>query len=221
RGSDARWAHDGTRIVDLADGEPKGTQLFVRWMDAEGASSQVARVSETPTDPKWAPGGESIAFVMLVPDSSLWTISLPKPPEGAKWTPAPRVVDDLHYRQDRVGYMEQGFTHLFLVPADGGTARQLTTGHWNVGARFDGVAFTGYDSTEHTHRTSDLFVAGIDGSGMRDVSHGFDRDPGDLFWAPDGKGVYFTAGDRGSINVHFADLSGGVRDATQGVQVVS
>src|SRR2546422_11250989 len=70
-----------------------------------------------------------------------WTISLPKPPEGAKWTAAPRVVDDLHYRQDRVGYMEQGFTHLFLVPADGGTARQLTTGHWNVGARFDGLVF--------------------------------------------------------------------------------
>src|SRR5438034_8321986 len=58
------------------------------------------------------------------------------------------VVDDLHYRQDRVGYMEQGFTHLFLVPADGGTARQLTTGHWNVGARFDGLVFgAGYDWT--------------------------------------------------------------------------
>src|SRR5207247_9712353 len=84
-----------------------------------------------------------------------------------------------------------------------------------------GSAFTGYESTARTRRASDLFVAGIDGSGMRDVSHGFDRDPGDLFWAPDGKGVYFTAGDRGSINVHFADLSGGVRDATQGVQVVS
>src|SRR6266851_3205488 len=91
---------DGTRLLYLADGEPKGTQIFVRWMDAEGASSQVTRVTETPTDAKWAPDGKAIAFVMLVPDSTLWSISLPKPPEGAKWTPAPRVVDDLHYRQD-------------------------------------------------------------------------------------------------------------------------
>src|SRR5256885_17005828 len=62
---------------------------------------------------------------------------------------------------------------------------------------------------------------GIDGSGMRDVSKSFDRDPGELHWARDGKGVFFQAGDRGSINVHFADLAGGVRDVTQGAQVVS
>src|SRR5205814_2134580 len=287
KGSDARWSPDGTRILYLADGGPKGAQLFVRWMDAEGASSQVTRVLEKPANPRWAPDGKSIAFVMLVPDSTLLPISLPKPPEGAKWTPAPRVVGDLHYRQDRVGYMEQRFTHLFLVPAEGGTARALTSGHWNVGARFDGlnngagydwtpdgrtivfdglrdstwdrqyqvsrvyaldvasgavralmarpgfwsnpvvspdgrsVAFSGNDSTEHTHRTSDLWVMGIDGSGVRDVSKSFDRDPGELHWAPDGKGVFFQAGDRGAINVHYADLAGGVRDVTQGAQVVS
>jgi dipeptidyl aminopeptidase/acylaminoacyl peptidase len=287
KGSDARWSPDGTRILYLAEGEPKGTQVFVRWMDAEGASSQVTRVTDTPSDARWAPDGKAISFLMPVPDSTLWNISLPKPPEGAKWTPAPHVVDDLHYRQDRVGFMPQGFTHLFLVPADGGTARALTSGHWNVGARFDGlamgagydwtpdgrtivfdglrdttwdrqyrvsriyaldvatgaikplvsrpgfwsdpavspdgrtVAFTGYDSTEHTYSTSDLWTVSIDGAGMRNVSHSFDRDPNELRWAPDGKGVYFTAGDRGAVNVRYADLSGGVRDVTQGAQVVS
>ena len=289
KGSDARWSPDGTRILYLAEGEPKGTQIFVRWMDAAGggASSQITHVADTPQNARWAPDGKAVSFVMVVPDSTLWNVSLPKPPEGAKWTPAPRVVDDLHYRQDRVGFMQQGFTHLFLVPADGGTARQLTAGHWNVGARFDGlafgatydwtpdghtivfdglqdttwdgqyrvsriyaldvasgavrplvsragfwadpavspdgrsVAFTGYDSTDRTHRTSDLFVMGIDGQGMRDLSRGFDRDPDQLHWAPDGRGVYFTAGDRGTINVHYADLGGAVRDMTQGVQVVS
>src|SRR5437867_5673386 len=118
KGSDARWSPDGTRILYFADGEPKGTQIFVRWMDAEGASSQVTRLTETPTDAKWAPAGKAIAFVMLVPDSTLRTISLPKPPEGAKWTPAPPVDDDLHYRQSMDGFMQQCFTHLFLVPSD-------------------------------------------------------------------------------------------------------
>jgi len=55
KGSDARWSPDGTRILYLADGEPKGAQLFVRWMDAEGASSQVTRVLEKPANPRWAP----------------------------------------------------------------------------------------------------------------------------------------------------------------------
>src|SRR5256886_11126958 len=62
---------------------------------------------------------------------------------------------------------------------------------------------------------------GIDGAGARDLSKSMDRDPDNLRWAPDGKGVYFTAPDRGSINVRFADLSGGIRDVTQGAQVVS
>ncbi len=62
---------------------------------------------------------------------------MPSAPSGATWTAAPRIVRSLHYRQDRRGFMERGFVHLFLVPADGGTERQLTRGAWNVGARFD------------------------------------------------------------------------------------
>src|SRR5919198_231247 len=52
----------------------------------------------------------------------------------AGWTPAPRVVSTLHYRQDQVGFLEDGYTHLFVVPADGGTPKALTSGKWNVGA---------------------------------------------------------------------------------------
>src|SRR5256885_8399858 len=62
---------------------------------------------------------------------------------------------------------------------------------------------------------------GIERPGVRDVSESFDRDPGELHWALDGKGVFLQAGDRGAINVHYADLAGGVRDVTQGAQVVS
>ncbi|HKC41627.1 MAG TPA: S9 family peptidase, partial [Gemmatimonadales bacterium] len=57
KGSSARWSPDGTRIAYLADGEPKGTQVFVRWMDAEGATSQATRVSETPSNLSWSPDG--------------------------------------------------------------------------------------------------------------------------------------------------------------------
>src|SRR5207244_6700449 len=83
------------------------------------------------------------------------------------------------------------------------------------------VAFAGYDSTGQTHRTADLYVMGVSGTGMPDRSKPLARDPETLRWAPDGKGVYFTAPDRGSINVRYADLAGGVRDVTQGAQVVS
>src|ERR1700681_4734405 len=32
RGSAARWSPDGKRLLYAADGEPKGVQLFVRWV---------------------------------------------------------------------------------------------------------------------------------------------------------------------------------------------
>src|SRR4029079_18404187 len=77
---------------------------------------------------------------MFTPKPEKWDIDMPAAPEGAKWTGAPRYVTSLHYRADREGYTERGYSHLYIVPADGGTPRQLTSGNWNVGARFDGLA---------------------------------------------------------------------------------
>lgn len=139
KGGGAVWSPDGTRIAFLADGEPKGAQIFVRWMNAEGAVSQITRVEHAPGNIEWSPDGRWIGFTMFAPKPENWAIDLPAAPAGAKWTPAPRYVTALHYRADRQGFTERGYTHLYVVSADGGTPRQLTHGDWNVGARFDAL----------------------------------------------------------------------------------
>ena len=138
-GSSPRWSPDGTRILYLAEDDQETNQVFVRWMDAEGATSQVTRVDEAPRDPQWTPDGTQIVFGAPVPTPSKWEISMPSPPSGAEWTEGPRVIDDLHYRQDFQGFMRRGFMHLFQVSSQGGAVRQLTEGEWNVGSRFDGL----------------------------------------------------------------------------------
>ena len=272
-GSGARWSPDGTRIVFVAGGdEGEGAQIFVRWMDAEGAVTQVTRIEESPSDIVWSPDGTQLAFVMTVPADEDWRVRLPGRPEGARWTAEPKVVTRLSYRRDRQGYIDDGYRHVFLAPATGGTPRQVTSGNFNHGSpswspdgrelvfagnRNEGweqqwresdiyavnvttgavrqlttrsgpdnnpavspdgrlVVYTGYDMTDDTYTTQKLYVMGIDGSNPRDILGTLDRTPEDLTWAPDSRGIYFTADDRGTSQLFYAPLTGGTRQLTEG-----
>ena len=92
-GSSARWAPDGSRIAFLAPDQNGTSQIFIRWMDAEGAVSQVTRLQQPPTDITWSPDGTQLAFRLRVAaaPSAEWGIDLPRP-EGATWTSSPRIV---------------------------------------------------------------------------------------------------------------------------------
>ncbi len=142
-GSEARWSPDGSRIAYLAS-EPGGkdgdtSQIFVRFMDSSNAATQITRGSESPDALRWAPDGKSIAFIMATPRKEDWTINLPAAPKGARWTDAPRVIQSMHYRADRRGFLKEAYDHIYVVTAAGGTPRQMTEGNWNVGGRTAGI----------------------------------------------------------------------------------
>src|SRR3982751_1374652 len=67
QGSDVHWSPDGKRIAYIARGEPSGSQIFVRYMDAEGAVTQISHLTESPSALEWSPDGKTIAFTMNVP----------------------------------------------------------------------------------------------------------------------------------------------------------
>jgi dipeptidyl aminopeptidase/acylaminoacyl peptidase len=117
-------------------------------------------------------------------------------------------------------------SHLYMVDVAAATVRQLTTrpGVWTspvVSPDGKSIAFAGYDSSNVSYHAADVMVIGIDGTGLRKISGDLDRDPGPMRWAPDGSGVYFSAGDRGTSNVWFAATASGVRQVTTGVHMLS
>ena len=200
-GSSPKWSPSGDRIAFTDEGDPEGTQIFVRWMDDEGLRTPITHVENSPGNVQWSPDGRHIAFTMSVDSDNPWPISLPGRPEGAKWTEAPKVVDRLQYRRDRRGYIDEGYSHLFVVPADGGTPRQLTDGDWNhngVAWTPDGeeILFTSLrvEDAEHEWRQSDIYsVAAASG----EITQLTDRSgpDGSPLPSPDGRLIAYTGND--------------------------
>ena len=126
-----RWSPDGKRLLYASTSEGS-VQIHLRWMDG-GQAARVTRVQKTPAGMKWSPDGQWIAFSMAVPDETKPFVELPAKPEGAEWAKPAKVIRKMNYRADGEGYLEEAHAQLFIVPAEGGTPRQLTRGAFDHG----------------------------------------------------------------------------------------
>ena len=201
-GSNPIWSPDGTRIAFMDEGESDGNQIFVRWMDAEGAVTQVTRVENSPGSVRWSPNGTQLSFTMTVDsDNSEWNVSLPARPEGAEWTAPPKVVDRLSYKRDRRGFIDDGYTHIFVVPAEGGTPRRLTTGDWNHSApRWmpdgESLVFNSLriEDAEYAWRESEIYRVSVTDGTIRQITNRAGPD-GSPVPSPDGRLIAYQGQD--------------------------
>lgn len=129
--SSPRWSPDYDRLafVSTATGS---SQIHIRWQDS-GHSAPVSALEGSPGNLSWSPDGEWLAFTMFTPETQPAPVQLPGKPSGAQWADAPVYIDTMQYRQDGAGYLPSGYSHVYIMPADGGVPRQITEGNFNVG----------------------------------------------------------------------------------------
>ena len=196
-----RWSPDGKKIAFTTGG-----QVWV--MDADGDhKEQVTKTSTGAASPVWSPDGKWIAFTSDVyPDCNDEDCNKKKDEAAEKSKVKAHVTSRLLYRHwDE--WRDVKRTHVFVVSAKGGNARDLTPGDFDsppYGAS-TGVDFafspdsaevaylSNPDKVEATSTNSDIYVVPVNGGAGRNITvanRGYDVAP---VYTRDGKYIVYRS----------------------------
>jgi dipeptidyl aminopeptidase/acylaminoacyl peptidase len=125
-----RFSPDGSRLAYISN-EQGDSQLYVRWL-ATGQTARVTNVNKSVSNISWSPSGKWLAFSMFKPKAKSGIFNeMPEKPKGANWAGTAKYIDQMNYRSDGRGFTPNGFHHIYVVPSEGGTPRQVSKGDYH------------------------------------------------------------------------------------------
>lgn len=196
-----RWSSNGEKLAFISN-NTGSQQIHVRWFDS-GDTAVISQLQASPSNLSWSPDGKWLAFTMNV---KVPTKSIAEPrakPEGATWAKKPITVTTTRYQYDGQGIVEPAYRHVFIVPADGGTSRQLTEGNFNHygslawSPNSDQVFFSAYrsDDWELVSDEADIYSVNISTKKLTQITNqsGAERSP---VISPNGRLIAFIKEER-------------------------
>ncbi|MTB52314.1 S9 family peptidase [Lewinella sp. W8] len=158
-----RWSPSGDRLVYLSTREGR-PQIYLRWLDGSGTERRLTNLQQSPGNLSWSPDGRWLAFSMTVPGTTKPLSPRSGQPAGAAWADAPKFIDQMVYRADGAGFLKPGHQHIFLLSADGGHPRQLTSGDFDHGGNLswtpDGKSIV-FSANRHANHEEDPLNSAI------------------------------------------------------------
>ena len=196
-----RWSPDGKQLAFVSS-STGSSQIHLRWMD-NGDVAVVTHLQSSPSSLSWSPDGKWLAFTMSV-KAPTETIVKPRPkPKGANWADKPITVTTTRYQYDGRGIVAPAYRHIFIVPSEGGSARQLTSGNFNHGGSLSWspdsaqIFFSAYrqDDWELVSDEADIYAVDIATHALTQITSepGAERSPR---VSPNGRMLAFTHEER-------------------------
>ena len=266
------FSPDGSKLAYLSSKEGK-IQIYLRDMKT-GLTTRVTDVAMTPSGLSFSPDGQHLAFSMFTPRKAKPLFSLNFKPKGAKWADNAQYIDDTLFQRDGAGMNRPGNMQVYVVPAIGGTPRQITQGEYDYAGQLawtkdgqsilvsantredrdfdvfntdifaidikskkatqltndsgpegnplvspngESIAFVGFEDNGKSNQITSLYVMDIDGKNIRNLTPKLDRSVGNVQWADNGKGLYFSYDNEGKKVVAYSTLSGDLKMLTDNV----
>ena len=188
--SSPRWSPDGKYLSFLASrNADKHSQVWL--MDRRGGEAKkLTDIKGDVGEYTWSPDGKKIAMSILDQDFT----------DTAKTkTRLPYVMDRYHFKQDRDGWIENRFNHLYVFDMETKKMDTLTKGNFNENApqwspNGKQLAFVSNRSTDPDRNDNeDIFVMNAEkNAAIKKLTDwpGADKNPK---WSPDGETIAYTS----------------------------
>jgi dipeptidyl aminopeptidase/acylaminoacyl peptidase len=195
----SRWSPDGKRIAFLSDrgGTEKPAQIYVIPFTG-GEAKRLTEIEGEIGQMSWSPNGKLILCTVRKTDKDV--VEREKDEQKKKLGVVARHYERLFYKLDGYGYLPHERTHIWVVDAQTGRARQLTDGAlydeffptWSPDGKWIAFISNRSEEPDQTPDLVDLYVMPLSGGDFRKINTpvGEKSDPS---FSPDGKLIAYLA----------------------------